>query len=489
MRTVQYYKIPPPHANSQLLEASSASERPPVVNDNGIIEGEYIVTFNNQFDSLINESVARQVDQLREQILKASGIPDQAVLSRYRYAIKGFAAKLDSNQVQALQNDPRIANISPNVMLQLGIENASVKKSYTTATKAANQIVPWGVARVRGPFNGTGHKAWVLDTGIDLDHPDLNVDTQNSTSFIPGENANDLDGHGTHVAGSIAAKDNTIDVVGVAAGATVVSVKVCGQSGCPINIITDGVDYVSNRATAGDVANISIWGRVTSSNESAFDVLESAIAQAAISKGIRFTLIAGNAADGANDYGPGRMNANNVYTISAYDQYDDFATTLSNYNNPPIDFGGPGVSVLSLYKDGGTATFNGTSMAAPHVAGILLATGSNPVPTDGTVNNDLDSRPDKIAALPSDLAASISGPAFVSNGQQGNWTAQTSGGETPFGYQWFRNDYGSSTPYWLRVSTSSSYSTTVTDSFQLRLHVTDDTNTTVITDVFDVATN
>jgi len=73
-----------------------------------------------------------------------------------------------------------------------------------------SQTTPWGITRVDGAQNGVGKKAWILDTGIDLDHPDMNVDVANSVSFIATESADDLNGHGTHIAGTIAAINNSM---------------------------------------------------------------------------------------------------------------------------------------------------------------------------------------------------------------------------------------------------------------------------------------
>lgn len=485
----------PPRSVSQV----PAFAQPQEVTPSGIIEGEYIVIFENQFDNQISEQVAWQADQLRQVILSDHGISEDSVLNRYRYAIKGFAARLDSNQVDALKNDPRIARVNQNtkkgrvgIIPDKSIGSTTIRPAKEASSagnlSASSQTVPWGISRVNGPFDGTGMKAWILDTGIDLDHPDLNVDTDNDTSFIAGESADDLNGHGTHVAGIIAAKDNTIDVVGVVAGATVVAVKVCDRFGdCPDNTFLAGVDYIAPRAQPEDIINISIWRSVNTD-------WDNAVTNAATT-GLRFALIAGNAADHADNYSPGRTGQHSwIWTASAYDDNDRFATTFSNFDNPPIDFGGPGVDVPSLAIGGGVAVLSGTSMAAPHIAGIILNQGTNtttdlgdnPVPVDGTVSSDPDGEPDQIAVA-SDLSVFISGPSFVTNGQQGEWTAEVSGGVSPYSYKWFRSN--TDPPFWQQVGTGASYSETVTESFDLKVRVTDAENTTVTSDVFSVATN
>lgn len=260
-----------------------------------------------------------------------------------------------------------------------------------------------------------------------MNHPDLNVDVANSVSFIATESANDQQGHGTHVAGIIAAKNNTRDVVGVAAGATVVAIKVCTNSGCPTPQLFNGIDYVSNKAAPQDIVNMSIWGPANSTFDNAVT--------AAANNGIRMVLIAGNAGANANNYSPGRINHANIWTVSAFDNQDKFAS-FSNYGNPPIDYSGPGVDVLSLWKNGGTNTISGTSMAAPHIAGLLL-TVPNTISTDGYVSNDPDGNPDLIAVADLPLTVSVGGPTVVNSGSPTVFSSSVSHADGQVSYQWY----------------------------------------------------
>ncbi len=188
------------------------------------------------------------------------------------------------------------------------------------------------------------------------------------------------------MAGTIAAKDGDGSVVGVAAGATVVAVRVLDKRGSGWwSWVIAGVDYVAANASAGDVANMSLGG-------GGYTLLDDAVKTAA-GKGIKFALAAGNSATNAGTRSPARVEHDNVYTVSAIDSVDKFAY-FSNYGNPPVDFAAPGVSVLSLWKDSGTRTISGTSMAAPHVAGILLL---GDVKSSGTAIGDPDGNPDPIA--------------------------------------------------------------------------------------------
>ena len=189
------------------------------------------------------------------------------------------------------------------------------------------------------------------------------------------------------MAGIIAAKSNSIDVVGVAPGAPVVSVRVLDSSGAGwISTIVSGVDYVATQASAGDVANLSLGGA------GHFQSLHDAVLAAA-DKGILFAIAAGNDGTSCWDFEPAHVEHPNVFTVSAIDSQDTFAS-FSNWGNPPVDFAAPGVGILSLGMGGGVATLSGTSMAAPHVAGLLLL---GQVIADGTATGDPDGAPDPIA--------------------------------------------------------------------------------------------
>ncbi|GEQ98260.1 hypothetical protein JCM17844_18970 [Iodidimonas gelatinilytica] len=113
---------------------------------------------------------------------------------------------------------------------------------------------------------------------------------------------------------------------------------------------------------------------------------------AAADTGVKFAIAAGNEAQDTNNVSPGSTEHPNVYTVSATDSNDVFAS-FSNFGNPPVDCAAPGVSILSTWNDGGLNTISGTSMATPHVAGILLL---GPAVFDGTANNDPDGFPDPI---------------------------------------------------------------------------------------------
>lgn len=289
----------------------------------------------------------------------------------YTNVFNGFSAHMPMQAAVRLRADnPQITGLMRDGIATIS-QSAQAKKGKPSGGTLPPQVTPWGVTRIGGAADGTGLTAWVIDTGIDLDNADLNVDTAQSVSFVTrgrgSGSPDDQNGHGTHVAGTIAAIDNEVGVVGVAAGANVVSVRVLDQKGSGLySWVIAGVDYVAANAAPGDVANMSLGG-------GAHEILDTAVWNAA-ETGILFSLAAGNESVDAATRSPARVEHPNVYTVSAVDDQDRFAS-FSNYGGPtaaPVEYAAPGVNVLSLFPGTTTIRFSGTSMAAPHVAGMLL---------------------------------------------------------------------------------------------------------------------
>ncbi|OGX88285.1 peptidase S8 [Hymenobacter lapidarius] len=354
------------------------------------IPGQYIVVLKDgavevgQSESYTEK--VRKVKAVGQGILRARGASAEALGFAYGHALKGFSAALTAAQANELRADSRVAYVEQDRIISLG------KPAGGGSTQPA-QTTPYGIARV-GTADGTGRTAWVIDTGIDLDHPDLNVDVARSKSFLTsGANyasPDDGNGHGTHVAGTIAAKNNTIGVVGVAANAFVVAVRVLDSRGSGSNSgVIAGVDYVGANGKVGDAANMSLGGGVS-------QALDDAVLKASAG-GVLFALAAGNDGGDSNLHSPARVNGPNIYTISAMNNTDTWAS-FSNFGNPPVDYCMPGVSTLSTWLSGGYNTISGTSMATPHMAGVLLMKGKS-FTTSGTVKNDPDGNADPIAHL------------------------------------------------------------------------------------------
>lgn len=328
---------------------------------------------------------AREVN--RGQVQAEANRSAQAVGARvthvYSVAIRGFAAELPAQAVENMQkNNPNIEYCEQDQVVTAGPIEAQGKPEVG----AMAEETPWGIARVGGGAAYTGtNTAWVIDTGI-APHADLNFDTSRSKSFVRDSSPLDQNGHGTHVAGTIAARANGSGVVGVAAGAPVVAVRVLDRRGSGSNSgVIAGVDYVAQNGRPGDVANMSLGGGVSTA-------LDQAVINAAAGSGVRFALAAGNESDNANNHSPARANGTNVFTVSAFAVGDKWAS-FSNFGNPPIDYAEPGVSIKSTWLNGGYNTISGTSMATPHLAGLLLA---GAVRSGGTVSGDPASPADVI---------------------------------------------------------------------------------------------
>ncbi|GHA60981.1 S8 family serine peptidase [Pontibacter akesuensis] len=261
--------------------------------------------------------------------------------------------------------------------------------AYTKITPMAGETLPWNIERV-GYGDGTGKTVWVIDSGVDTDHPDLNVDLARSFSFIYGQpSIEDGYGHGTSVAGIIAAKNNGSGIIGVAANATIVAMRVFDDAGAgTVSRAVQAVNYVAMYGKPGDVVNLSLGAGISST-------LDDAV-KAAAAKGILFALAAGNSGVDCSGTSPARVDATGVYTISAIDTYNKLWAS-SNYG-ASVDFAAPGVNVLATTKNGSFSSgHGGTSMAAPHVAGILLLRGE--VFSQGNITGDKDNTPDPIAWL------------------------------------------------------------------------------------------
>lgn len=351
----------------------------------------YIVVLN---DAELNDELSKLKGYEKRQnavkaksvkILKRAEITDEELGYVYGTALKGFSVKIPPGQLKKLQNDASVVSVEESKVISL-IQPKSITIKGDVVAYA--QTTPWGIARVNGGVSGLGKTAWIIDSGIDLDHPDLTVDASKGAYFVSRvSSADDDNGHGSHCAGIVAAKDNGEGVIGVAAGATVVPVKVLDRRG---NGTTDGViagiDWVAGHAGSNDVANMSLGGGISTT-------LDAAVLAA--SNTCKFVLAAGNESDDADSHSPARVNGSNIYTISAMEEGDLWAY-YSNYGNPPVDYCAPGSSIYSTYKSGGYATMSGTSMAAPHVTGILLL---GAIQADGVVMNDPDNVDDPIATV------------------------------------------------------------------------------------------
>src|SRR3989344_1015439 len=314
------------------------------------------------------------------------------VLHSYTLLENVLAVEVPATALNGLLMNPNVVGVEFDA-----VAHASGKGKPAPSQPA--QTLPWGVDRVDADLSnhtGSGVKVCVVDTGIDKDHPDLQANIAGGRNFVAkGATVDptkwdDDNGHGTHVAGTIAAVDNTIGVVGVAPSASLLAAKVLNRQGSGyLSDVIAGIDYcVQNGAK---VVSMSLG---SSSDVQAFhDAVDAAYAS-----GVLLVAAAGNDYGGAVSY-PAAYDS--VVAVSATDSADNPAS-FSNVG-PEVELAAPGVSILSTYKGGGYATLSGTSMATPHVSGVAaLAWEANPLLTNAEVRALLQSTADDLGAVGKD---------------------------------------------------------------------------------------
>ena len=346
----------------------------------------------------------------------------------YRHALRGYAAVVPAARLDALRADASVV---------------AVDEDRDVATTA--QTLPTGVDRMDGDLSSTlagngwgavGTPVAVIDTGIDPTHPDLNVrggyNCGNGTSYTDGN------GHGSHVAGTIGAKDDGVGAVGVAPGTPLYAVRVLNNNGSGSwSSVICGIDWVTaNAASTGiKVANMSLGG-TGSDSSCASDAMHRAICNST-NAGVTYVVAAGN--DGADLGAQVPATYGEVLTVTAEADFNGKpgggagATCRADVDETPADFSNyttvgsadaahtiaaPGVCIFSTWKRGGYNTISGTSMASPHVAGaaaLCLATACNGM-----------SPSQVIAKLRSDAAARPAGYGFTGD----PYAPLTSGGRT-----------------------------------------------------------
>jgi subtilisin len=351
----------------------------------------------------------------------------------YTSAIRGYAAVIPNERVAEVRSDARVAYISDYLPVEAvqppgGTPPGNGRGGGRGGGAPPPQTLPTGVDRIDGegksPVGNVA--AAVIDTGSGP-HGDLNVVGGKNCST--GASYNDGNGHGTHVAGTIGAVNNTVGVVGIAPGMPIYSVRVLNNAGSGSwSSIICGIDWVTgNRAALNiRVANMSLGGSTTE-NDSA-GCTSSALHQAicnSVNAGVTYVAAAGNSAANFATFAPATYDE--VLTATAMSdsdgqplgtggpptcrtgETDDAAATFSNFATSTADqehtIAAPGVCILSTWSGGGYNTISGTSMASPHVTGtaaLCIAHGvctGTPANIRSKLRNDAAARPASYAFI------------------------------------------------------------------------------------------
>lgn len=306
------------------------------------LDGQYIVVFH--------DNTARQVteDTLQNVILGGAD-----VMYVYSSALSGFAARLDDKTIEELRQNPNVAYIEVNQVV-------SITNSQANAT--------WGLDRIDQrnlPLNsiynydttGSGVNAYIIDTGIRRTHNEFGGRAfAGFDAFSDGQNSNDCNGHGTHVAGTVGGA-----VYGVAKNVRLYAVRVlnCQGSGTTAGVVA-GVDWVRNNRINPAVANMSLGGGASTTLDNAVNN--------SISAGVTYVVAAGNSNANACNYSPARVAA--ALTVGSTTS-SDARSSFSNFGSC-VNIFAPGSSITAAWHTSNTAinTISGTSMASPHVAGV-----------------------------------------------------------------------------------------------------------------------
>ena len=315
----------------------------------------------------------------------------------YESSIHGYSARMSPAEAARIAKDPRVLLVQPD-----GEVSIAAQTLPTGIDRVDAELSP--TARINGADERVNVDVAVIDTGIDLTHPDLNVFTAGAKNCSTGKSAADGNGHGTHVSGTIGALDNGIGVVGVAPGARLWPIRVLNNSGSgSFADIICGIDFVTAHASEIEVASMSLGGTGSDSAcGSNRDAMHEAMCRS-VAAGVTYVVAAGNETDNAANHVPAAYDE--VITVSALADFNgqpgggaaatcraDVDDTFADFSNfgADVDLIAPGVCIFSTWKGSAYNTISGTSMATPHVSGAAaLYKSTHPTASPGAVKSAL----------------------------------------------------------------------------------------------------
>jgi subtilisin family serine protease len=287
-------------------------------------------------------------------VASAVGAAGGKVKNVYQRVYPGFSARLTASQAHALRGNPRVVSVVPDQ----AVHSTVTQSDPTWGLDRIDQRSTGGDGTYSFDTTGAGVTAYIVDTGIRTSHHQFGGRAASGFDFVDEDaDASDCNGHGTHVSGTVGGSR-----YGVAKGVELVGVRVldCEGSGTTEGVIA-GIDWVVAHRTGPSVISMSLAGE-------AFAPLDAAV-EAASAAGVAVVVAASNEDEDACGFSPSR--APSAITVGATDATDARAT-FSNWGHC-VDLFAPGVNVLSSWvtDDDATSTFSGTSMATPHVSGIV----------------------------------------------------------------------------------------------------------------------
>jgi len=311
--------------------------------------------------------------------------------------INGEVVMVGGRALRDIEHDPNVLRVDDDLIVE------TFAKSNVVTT--LSETLPWGVDKIDAELawnyasTAPRIKIGIIDTGIDLTHPDLKANIKGGVNTISSRfGYADDNGHGTHVAGIIGAVHNTIGVAGVDPRADLYAIKALGRNGSGyFSDIIEGLDW----AIANNIQVVNMSLGAPSGNQSLADAITRAH-----NAGIVLVAAAGNES-GAVSYPAAYPE---VIAVSATDSNDIFAT-FSNFG-PEVAVSAPGVNVYSTYKGGKYATMSGTSMATPHVVGVAALVLSKPITSQYDANTDGIWQPEEVLKKMEDTSTDLGVPGF-----------------------------------------------------------------------------